>query len=431
MQNAALLLAVAFIFDLIANRWRTGQLLFSQVPVGLAIGAICITIMMTPWIFAPGIVFDTRSVLIGISGLFFGSLTVAIVMGMTAAFRYYQGGAAAWTGIAVILISGVIGIVWRHLRRRPISDISWRELYLFGLVIHLAMLVTMFTLPWQIALQVLSNIALPVIIIYPAGTALLGVLMVNRVRRERSDDALKESEEKYRSLVENINDMIYTLDSSGRFTYVSPVIEKFSSYKASDLVGRNFAEFVHPDDLPGLVENFNLTVQGELNPFEYRILEGDKIRHVRTSSELILKDGVVVGLTGVLTDISEQKQAENGLQKSERQMEDIIEFLPDATLAINREGRVIIWNKAIEEMTGVPAAEMIGKGDYAYTIPFYGEARPQLMDLVFDDQHDIAAKYPQITHEGDTLLIEVFCHALYKTDKSCHIVIVSIIAHDS
>jgi PAS domain S-box-containing protein len=313
MQNAALLLAVAFIFDLFANRWRTGQLLFRQAPVGLAIGAIGITIMMTPWIFAPGIVFDTRSVLIGISGLFFGSLTVVIAMAITAAFRYYQGGAAAWTGIIVIIISGLIGIAWRHVRRRSLSDISWRELYLFGLVIHLAMLATMFTLPWQTALQVLSNIALPVILIYPAGTALLGVLMVNRMRREWSDDALRESEEKYRSLVENINDMIYALDSVGRFTYVSPMIEKFSSYKAGDLIGKNFADFVYPDDLPGLIDSFNRTVQGEMNPFEYRILDGDKVRHVRSSSQLILKDGVFAGLTGVMTDISERKQAEDDI----------------------------------------------------------------------------------------------------------------------
>ena len=107
------------------------------------------------------------------------------------------------------------------------------------------------------------------------------------------------------------------------------------------------------------------------------------------------------------------KQNEDALRESEKKLTDIIAFLPDATLAINKEGRVIIWNKAIEKMTGVPAAEMIGKGDYAYAIPFYGEARPQLMDLVFEDNEEIAAKYPKVTREGDTLMVEVFCHALY------------------
>jgi CheY-like chemotaxis protein len=101
------------------------------------------------------------------------------------------------------------------------------------------------------------------------------------------------------------------------------------------------------------------------------------------------------------------------LRESRRQLADIVKFLPDATLAIDMEKRVIIWNKAIEEMTGVPAAEMIGRGDYAYTIPFYGKARPQLMDLILMDCGDIATRYPNITREDDTLMAEVFCNALY------------------
>jgi PAS domain S-box-containing protein len=110
---------------------------------------------------------------------------------------------------------------------------------------------------------------------------------------------------------------------------------------------------------------------------------------------------------------SEHKRAEEALGANERQLTDLIEFLPDATLAIDKEGRVIIWNKAIEEMTGIPAEEIRGKGNYAYAIPFYGEARPQLMDLVFADHEEIAVRYPKITREGDTLMSEVFCSALY------------------
>jgi len=113
------------------------------------------------------------------------------------------------------------------------------------------------------------------------------------------------------------------------------------------------------------------------------------------------------------TDISERKRAEEALLENRRQLADVIDFLPDATLAIDKEKRVIIWNKEIEKMTGVPAAEMIGKGDYAYTIPFYGEARPQLMDLIFMNNEDIMARYPNIVREGDSLKAEVFCNALY------------------
>jgi len=118
----------------------------------------------------------------------------------------------------------------------------------------------------------------------------------------------------------------------------------------------------------------------------------------------------------IFTDITEHKQAEEALRENRRQLTDIIEFLQDATRAIAKEGRVIIWNKAIEKMTGIPAAEMIGKCDYAYAIPFYGEARPQLMDLVFADREEIAARYPNITRQGNTVMAEVFCNALHNNE---------------
>ncbi len=107
-----------------------------------------------------------------------------------------------------------------------------------------------------------------------------------------------------------------------------------------------------------------------------------------------------------------RKQAEEALRAERKRLTDIIEFLPDATLAIDTAGRVIIWNRAMEQMTGLPAAEMMGKGDYAYTVPFYGEARPQLIDLIFKENDEIAAQYPHILREGSALTTEVFCKAL-------------------
>jgi len=125
---------------------------------------------------------------------------------------------------------------------------------------------------------------------------------------------------------------------------------------------------------------------------------------------------IIEQLEGVAAHIGAalmRKQAEEALQVERKRLSEIIGFLPDATLAIDRHGQVIIWNQAMEQMTGLSAAEMTGKGDYAYAIPFYGEARPQLIDLVFADNAAIAALYPHIAREGDTILAEVFCKSLY------------------
>lgn len=121
-------------------------------------------------------------------------------------------------------------------------------------------------------------------------------------------------------------------------------------------------------------------------------------------------------LEGIASHIGEallRKRAEAALQEERKRLTDIIDFLPDATFAVDGKGRIIIWNKAIEKMTGLSATDMLGKGECAYTVPFYGEARPQLIDLIFEDNDDVALLYPHILREESTLTTEVFCKALF------------------
>jgi len=101
-----------------------------------------------------------------------------------------------------------------------------------------------------------------------------------------------------------------------------------------------------------------------------------------------------------------RRQAERLLIESEKRLSDIINFLPDATFAIDRSGHVIAWNRAIEEMTGVAAPDMVGKWDHEYAIPFYGTRRPVLIDLIFEPDEVIAKKYTHIIHEKDILIAE-------------------------
>jgi PAS domain S-box-containing protein len=105
--------------------------------------------------------------------------------------------------------------------------------------------------------------------------------------------------------------------------------------------------------------------------------------------------------------------SETAIKESERRLTDIINFLPDATLVIDSEGKVISWNKAIEEMTGVAAEVMLGKGDHEYSIPFYGERRPILIDLVFEDDEKIKKNYSFIQRDGNKFFSEIFIQRLF------------------
>ena len=103
-----------------------------------------------------------------------------------------------------------------------------------------------------------------------------------------------------------------------------------------------------------------------------------------------------------------RKQVEEDLSESQKRTAEIIEFLPDATFAISREGVVIAWNRAMETMTGVKKGEILNKGNYEYSMVFYGERRPIFIDLVMDPDTINAGQYPSIRKEGDKIVAENF-----------------------
>jgi PAS domain S-box-containing protein len=105
-------------------------------------------------------------------------------------------------------------------------------------------------------------------------------------------------------------------------------------------------------------------------------------------------------------DTAERKQAGKELRESQRYLSDIVQFLPDATMVIDREGKVVAWNRAMEELSGMKAKAMLGKGDYEYALPFYGERRPILINLVTQPDAEIERSYARTERRGNTLIGE-------------------------
>ncbi len=158
-------------------------------------------------------------------------------------------------------------------------------------------------------------------LVYDAKGAPTGVRGSARDITERlqSEKALKKSEERFRELVEDINDVLFTTDETGMITYIGPGIESILGYSASEAVGHSFAEFVHPDDLPGLVEQFGEVLSGNIKPTEYRLLtKSGEPRWVRTSSRPAVNAGRLVGSRGLLVDITESKRLQAQLQETQK-----------------------------------------------------------------------------------------------------------------
>ncbi|MFH0736335.1 MAG: PAS domain S-box protein [bacterium] len=242
-------------------------------------------------------------------------------------------------------------------------------------------------------------------------------MLTDITERRMAEEALRASEALYRAILNASPDDITVSDMNGRILMVSPkALTIFGYDREEEIIGRSILDFIEVEDRDRAISKIALRIQGVITgPTEYGGLRKDgSIFNIEVNSEFIRNsDGQPTKMIFIVRDITERKRIEVALLENQRKMTDIITFLPDATLAIDKDKRIIIWNKAVENMTGVPAAEMIGKGDYTYTIPFYGKRRPLLMDLVFSYSEDVVSKYPTINREGDSYTVEVFCDALY------------------
>ena len=134
----------------------------------------------------------------------------------------------------------------------------------------------------------------------------------------RIEDELRKSEERHRFLIENLNDVVFTVDTQGVILYVSKAVERISNHKVEELIGQPFMRFIHPEDLSGLLESFQRTLSGILEPYEFRVIDKDgSLLHVQTSSRPFEEDGQLAGLIGIMSEITERKHADEARKRSE------------------------------------------------------------------------------------------------------------------
>ncbi|MBN1534835.1 MAG: PAS domain S-box protein [Spirochaetes bacterium] len=119
--------------------------------------------------------------------------------------------------------------------------------------------------------------------------------------------------------------------------------------------------------------------------------------------------GVVAVVTLCISVLTYERGKSEELRSAvQKELYDIIEFLPDATFAIDGDKKIIAWNKAIETLTGVSKKDMLGQGDNLYAVPFFGDRRPILIDLLDLPSPEIEAQYKYVKRTGDLLLAESF-----------------------
>ncbi len=177
------------------------------------------------------------------------------------------------------------------------------------------------------------------------------------IYRHNMEKRLRESEERYRALVDQVPGAVYEIDEHGLITFVSAAIEEMTGFSPSEMRGLHFSEFFHHDDLPAVFELIAKMRARISMENQYRIMKKTGgYAWVKTSNRPVFNDCAFQGARGVMVDISESKRAE----MEAGMLAAVLASSPDAICGKDCDGNIIRWNAAAERLFGIPAAEAAG-----------------------------------------------------------------------
>jgi PAS domain S-box-containing protein len=182
--------------------------------------------------------------------------------------------------------------------------------------------------------------------------------------RQRAEEALRQSEAKYREVIENANDIIYTCDLEGNFTSANLAMERLTGYTRAEILQMNFTQILLPADLERAREmTRRKLLEGGQTTYELAVIAKDGTQRMfEVSSRLIYHDGMPVGVQGISRDITERKRMEEAARTSEERFRLLVAGIEDyGIFMLDPEGHVISWNAAAERLKGYRAEEIIGQ----------------------------------------------------------------------
>ena len=366
IYNASLLLAMVVVFELLTSKMKQRRSSLWKVFAGFVLGGIGLSVMSTNWEMTPGIIFDTRSVLLGITGLFFGWVPTLIALLMTAVYRIYQERAGIMMGVTVILVSSLLGLIWRSLRKGRVYDLSWFELYVFGLLVHAAMLICTFLLPVEVRETTQKNIWLPVMMIYPVATLLLGAMMVGRLKKDYIVNELAESEEKYKTLIEQATEGVYLLDEKGMFVLANTKTKEMFGYEDEELLKINHLDtYLSEERKKGEQRLIELNAGKELF-FVRKAVRKDGSVFMMDTSARKLSNGLIQSF---VRDITDKEKAERALKESEEKFSQAFKYSPEIVALSSLKGGIFLEvNEAFEKTLGYKREDTIGKSVFELKI---------------------------------------------------------------
>jgi PAS domain S-box-containing protein len=245
--------------------------------------------------------------------------------------------------------------------------------------------------------------------------------------REKIEQALREGEEKYRSIFESFHDVYYRTDKEGKIILISPSVYSQAGYNPKQLIGRPVTDFyISPSDRKGFLQE--LKKSGVINDYELKLkAKNGRVIDASANSRIIFrKDGEPVGVEGVLRNITERKIAEAALKESEQKFKNIFEGASDGMILLDRTGRILDVNKKAVEVYGGTKKEILGK-HFSKMRMLTARNMPKIMPAF---ANTLAGKKAEVNiviknKKGQEIILECSGSLIHRDSKPANVLIIA------
>lgn len=256
--------------------------------------------------------------------------------------------------------------------------------------------------------------------------------MVANLRRSMSE--LRQSEERHRALFEEAYEGLMVTSFDGRILQANPAMAQILGYESPEELQevKSLPDqiYAYPQEYKEWISTLLQTGAPMQRELQFCRKDGRKIwvflgiKLVRNSA------GEPTHIQGFVTDVTENKSTNEKLKAAKRQLENVIGFLPDPTIIVDQNRSILVWNRAMEELTGVPEKEMLGKPGEAAAFLFYGDTRKMLLDFIDEEQPETGSRYSYLKRKGKALLGEGFAPNLNQ-GKGAYLLAIASPLYDS
>ena len=360
IHNIALLVALTFVHSLLLRRLKIDGVLFPLFS-GLLFGCVAMVGMMTPVVLQPGLIFDGRSIVLAVAGFFGGPIAALLATIIAAIYRFWLGGTGATPGVAVIIGSATIGVIWRYLRRNNNRFASLPALYLFGLFVHLWMIACMTFLPAALAKLVLANIMWPVLLLYPPVTTLVCLLFLQMELQVATEEELATERSHLETLFEVNGSGMLVVSSTRQILQVNTQFCHQFGYSREELVGES-ARILHLDQqhYEAWAPRYQEAKEGRAMvsvEYPWRRKDGSVFWCLFAGVKMQLPNGEP-GVLWNVVDITERKEAE----KSMALMSFALDTVHEAAYLVDQTAHFQYVNQAACRATGYSRDELLKIG---------------------------------------------------------------------